>query len=188
MGGVMTGVPSVQEGGELDGDAAALGVNEAALPLGVVEGLKEHDPAGVEAFDEIKGPLDRSRGIVKVGPGGLVVGLDGGPVFGEGELGAGEGIHVGVGDVMHKLANCPAAFTVRGVELLGREAVDCVVELAGELGELADGGEAVVGTDVFGRVEGAEGVARILLRGSFGGHARELLSQTVAQSERGFRR
>ncbi len=90
---------------------------EAALPLVVGEGLEEHDPAGVEGFDELERPLDGGGGVVQRGPGLLVVGLDGGPVLGEGEANADEGVHVAVGDVVDELADGPAAFAVGGVEL-----------------------------------------------------------------------
>ncbi len=92
----------------------------------VVKGLEEHDPAGVEGFDEFEGPLDGRGGVVQGGPGLLVVGLDGGPVLGEGEANADDGVHVAVGDVVDELADGPAAFAVWRVELLVAEALDGV--------------------------------------------------------------
>ena len=70
MGGVMAAVPCVEEGGLLDGHGTALGVHEGALPVGFGERLQEHDPAGVERFDKLEGPLDgRGERVVEVGPG-----------------------------------------------------------------------------------------------------------------------
>jgi len=166
VGGVVAGVPGIEEGGEFDGHGAAIGVAEDALPLSLVEGLEEHDPAGVEGFDEIEGPFDGGDGVVEAGPGVFVVGLDGGRVFGEGEFDAKEGVHVGVGDVVDELADGPAAVAVGGSELRVVEVVDGVAEVVGELGEDGDGGEAVVGGDGFGalkladRVPGIEKVGR----------------------------
>ena len=179
--GVVAGVPGVEESGTLDSDAAAFGMDEAALPLSGIQRLEEHDPASVQAFDEVEGPLDGSGGIVKYGPGGLIVGFDGGPIFGKGEFDAGERVHVGVGDVMDELADGPAGFAVGGVELLGGKAMDGIVEFTWKIGEFTDGGKAVVVGDGFGRYESTDREARVWLRGGVGGHARELLRQTVAQ-------
>ena len=169
VGGVVAGVPGVEAGRELDGDGAAVGMAEAALPLGLVEGLEEHDPAGVEGFDEVEGPLDGGGGVVEDGPGVFVVGLDGGPVLGEGELEAEDGVHVGVGDVVDELADGPAAVTVGGSELGVVEVLDGVAKVGGEIGEDGDGGEAVVAGDGLGRLELADGVPGIV---RLGGHAR----------------
>ena len=155
---VVAGVPGVFTGGEFDGGGAALGVVKAAAPLGLIEGLQKHDPAGVEALDQIEGPLDGAGGVVEVGPGVLVVGDDDGPIFGKGELDADNGVGVGVGDVVDELADGPAAFAVRGAELGMVEALDGVAEMAGQLGEDRDGGEAVVGRDGFGALESSDGV------------------------------
>ena len=73
MGQVVAGVPGVVEGGEVDLLGAALGVKEAALPLGFGEGLQEQDPAGVNAFDDGEGPLDGSFVVGELGKGGFVV-------------------------------------------------------------------------------------------------------------------
>ena len=129
VGGVVAGVPGVEEGGELDGAGSHLGVAEASLPLGFVERLEEHDPAGVEGFDDVEGPLDRAGDVVEEGPGVFVVGLDGWPVFGEGELDADDGVHVGVGDVVDELADGPAAVAVGGGELGVVEILDGVAEV-----------------------------------------------------------
>src|ERR1700736_593513 len=94
VGEVVTAVPAVVESGEFDGLGAALGMTEAALPLLFREELEEHDPAGVEGLDEFERPLDWGSAVVKSRPGGFVVRLDGGPVFGEGEADADEGVHV----------------------------------------------------------------------------------------------
>ena len=161
VGGVVAGVPGVEEGGEFDGHGAAFGVAEGALPLGFVEGLEEHDPTGVEGFDEVEGPLDRGTGVVEAGPGVFVVGLDDGVVFGEGKFDAEDGVHVGVGDVVDELADGPAAVAVGGSELRVVEVVDGVAEVIGELGEDGDGGEAEVGGGGLRTLEFADRVSGI---------------------------
>ena len=167
---VVAGVPGVDEGGVLDGHGAILGVVEAALPLGVVEGLEEHDPASVQAFDEFQGPLCGGGGVVERGPSGLIVGFDGGPVLGEGEADADESVHVAVGDVVDELADCPAALAIGRGPLGAVEAVDGVAELAGHLRESGDGFEDVLGGDTLRRDEFADGVAWIGVDDVFNGH------------------
>lgn len=170
MGGVMAAVPGVEAGGELDGHAPVLRVDEAALPLLLlVEGLEEHDPAGVEGFDEVEGPLDGSGGVAEVGPDFFVVGLDSGPVLGECELHAEKGVHVGVGDVVDELADGPAAIAIRSAELVVVEILDGVAEMGGEIGEDGDGGEVVIGRDGLGTLEFPDGVAGIKQLGRHGG-------------------
>ena len=76
MGQVVAGVPGVVQGGEVDLLGAALGVEEAALPLGFGEGLQEQNPAGVEAFDDREGPFDGGFVLRELGEGGFVVAGD----------------------------------------------------------------------------------------------------------------
>ena len=164
MGEVVAAVPGVEEGDGFDGEAAAvIGMDEAALELVLGEGLEHHDPAGVEAFDELEGPLDwGGGGVMEGGPGFFVVRLDGGPVLGEGEADAGEGVHVAVGHVVDELADGPAAFAVGGGELVVVQAVDGVAKLLGKLGERADGLHAVSEGDTGGREgEAADGITHV---------------------------
>jgi len=168
VGRVVAGVPGVEGGGELDGHPAVFGVAEAALPLGLVEGLEEHDPAGVEGFDEVEGPLDGGGGVVEDGPGFFIVELNGGPVFGEGEFDADDGVGVGVSNVVDELADGPAAVAVGCAELGVVEVVDGVAEVGGEIGEDGDGGEAVVGGGGAGALELADGVAGVEQLGGHG--------------------
>jgi len=169
VGGVMTAVPGVEAGGEIDGHGSIDGVTEAALPLLLLEGLEEHDPASVEGFDEVKGPLGGGGGVVEGGPGLFVVGLDGGPVLGEGELNAEECVHVGVGDVVDELADGPTAVAVGGSELAVAEVLNGVAEMRRQVGKDADGGEAIVDRDGFGALEFSDGVPGVEQLGRHGG-------------------
>jgi hypothetical protein len=161
VGYVVAAVPAVGEGGQLDGRGAAFGVAVAALPLVVGEGLEEHDPAGVEALEELEGPLDGGCCVAQRGPGGLVVGLDGRPVLGEGEAYSDEGVHVAVGDVVDELPDSPAAFAVGRVEVGVLQAFDSVAQFGWEIGQSSDGAEQLIFGDLFGRGELADGIARV---------------------------
>ena len=138
MGEVVARMPGIEKRGELDGLGAVLGVDEAAVPLLGREGLEEHDPAGVEAFDEFERPLDGGGRVVKLGPGFFVVGGDDGGNFGEGLANAQDGVHVGVGDVVGELADGPSAFAVGGGKLVFVEIVEGVAEELGEFREVCD--------------------------------------------------
>ncbi len=82
--------------------------------------------------------LDRQLAVGKLGPGGFVVGLDGGPIFGERELEADVGVGVAVGDVMDDLAHGPAAVAVGRVELGVAQALDGGAKLLGKLAQSVD--------------------------------------------------
>ncbi len=161
MGGVMPAVPGVEAGGEIDGHGSVDGVAEAALPLLLLKGLEEHDPARVEGFDEVERPLDGGGGVVEGGPGLFVVGLDGRPVLGKGEFDAEEGVHVGVGDVVDELANGPTAVAVGGSKLIVAEVLNGVAEVGGQVGKDADGGKADLMRDGLRALEFSDGVPGI---------------------------
>src|ERR1700728_2534849 len=118
MRGVVAGMPRVESDGFRERLAAVIGVFVAALPLVAGEGAQEDGPAGVEALNEVEGGVDGGNaGVVKLSPEFFVVALDHRPFFSEGETRADIGVHVAVGNVVDKLADGPAAFTVGGVEL-----------------------------------------------------------------------
>ena len=165
VGYVVDGVPGVEHGGNVKLHGAALCVFEAALELRRRHGLKEHDPAGVDAFKEIDGPLDGSDGVVQFGEVSFVVAGNLGPVFGEGFAEAVEGGHVRVGDMVDELADGPSAFAIGRVDLRGVEVAERFAEQLGHLGDGLDGFAEVFGGDGGGRLEVADGVAWV---GSFG--------------------
>ncbi len=164
VGDVVAGVPAVEEGGVFEVHAAHDGMDEAALPLLFGKVLEEHNQAGMDAFEDLEGPLDGGGVVVEVGPGGLVVGLDGGPVFGEGEAQADDGVHVAVGEVVNDLAGVPAAVAVGDVELGVAETLNSVAKLAGEIGKGGNGSDDFVLGDGLGAVELTNGVAGIEVR------------------------
>ena len=116
VGDVVAGVPGVVDRGEVQLLRAAFGVVEAALPLGFGEGLKEHDPTGVDAFDDVERPLGRGGGVDQLGESCLVIAGKRGEIFGEGFADAEEGGAVRVSYVMDDLADGPAALTVRSID------------------------------------------------------------------------
>ena len=72
----------------------------------------------MQAFDHGQRNLHRQPAAVcQVGPGCFVVRLDRGPILGKRQLEANVAVRVAVGHVVDHLAQCPAALTVRGIEL-----------------------------------------------------------------------
>ncbi len=135
MRNVVAGVPGVEQCGTFDALRSVFGMNEGALPLFGLERLQEHHPARMQRLDELERPLDGGDRVMEVSPGTLVVGRDGGIVFGECEAHANEGVHVAVGDVVNELADGPAAFAVGRVELGLVELGAGVTQVFGQLGE-----------------------------------------------------
>lgn len=182
MGGVVAGVPGVEGGSFGDGLAAVFGMDEAALPLVFREGAQQEHPAVVQGVEETERELGgRGEGVGEFGPELFVVGLDGGPVLGEGEADADDRVHVAVGDVVDELADGPATVAVRCVELSGAEAVDGGTEGFRQGGEGGDVGRVVGGVG-FGAAESADGVARVNLSyGGGRGHTPQGIPRGVAQ-------
>ena len=162
-------MPGVEGDGFGDGLAAVFGVVVAALPLIFGEGAKQEHPAVMQCVKETEREIGGSReGVGQLGPELLVVGLDDGPVLGEREADADVGVHVAVGEVMHELADGPAAVAVRRVELGGTEAFDGGAEILRKRGENSEGG-VVVGDVGFGTAESSHGVAGVNDSGRGGG-------------------
>ncbi len=69
-------------GGQIE--TAALGMNHAAGEVCFAHVLEKRHPTGVQCVDEDEGAVDRERLAVRqLGPGILVVRLDGGPILSE---------------------------------------------------------------------------------------------------------
>ena len=96
----------------------------AALKVCIGKRLQERYPTLVQSSDQREGTIDRETAVVEARPGGFVIRLDGRPVFSEGELRSYVSVGVAVGDVMHELANGPAALAVGGVELRLGQSID----------------------------------------------------------------
>ncbi len=60
-------------------------------------------------------------GVRQFRPSDLVVGIDGGLVFRQGEFEADIGLHMAVRDMVNHLAHSPAIRTIRCIQLLRRE-------------------------------------------------------------------
>ena len=113
----------------------------------------------MDGIDERQGDLDGHAAVRQAGPGGLVVGLDGGRVLSEGQLDANVGVGVAVGDVVDDLADGPAAFAVGGVELGVVEPGNGLAKTGGQLAEGFD----LVGARAFrGGVEAADRIAKFV--------------------------
>ena len=162
VGYVMDGVPGVVHGGDVQLHGAALRMFVTALELRRRHGLQEHDPTGVDAFEQIDGPLDGSGGVVQFGEGLFVVAGDDGPVFGEGFAEAVEGGHVRVRDVMDDLADGPTAVAVGRVELVVFEVEHRRAKLRWHLTNCFDGVTKIFRRYGFPWGEVADGITRIV--------------------------
>jgi len=131
------------------------------LEVSIGERLEERDPALVESGDHCEGAIDGETAVGEAGPGGFVVGLDGGPVFREREFGADEGVGVAVGDVVHELADGPAAIAVGSIELRVAESADGGLKGGWKLAEDGDLLCTDGGFRGIGRLEAANWIAEI---------------------------
>ncbi len=119
VGYVVATVPGVEGGHFFEGDFAERGVGQVALPVGFGHCFHDGYPALVEAVEEAEGGLcGDDVCVLEFGPGGFVVGLDGGFVLCQRELEADVAVHVAVGEVVDDLAYRPTAFAIGGVELV----------------------------------------------------------------------
>jgi hypothetical protein len=160
MCGVMIAVPGVEEEHPVEGADAVIGMAESAGEFVGSDGTQEANPTLVKRVEQIEGELGRSvLGVFEFGPGGFVVWLDGGLDLGESKSPADVGVHVAVGDVMGHLANGPAAFAIRGVDLRVAEARDGGTQPGGSSGNFGDGGFAHRGGDIFWCVIFTDGIA-----------------------------
>src|ERR1700733_2090003 len=101
-----------------DGQAAALAMTQLARPLLGRQRFKEQYGAGVDTFENAQRRLDGAGAAVrKLGPKILVEGLDGGIVFGQGQLGAEIPIEMRVRKVVDHLTDGPAALAVASIQL-----------------------------------------------------------------------
>jgi len=130
--GVVEAMPLVEQGCLLDGRGAALGVEEAALPLGWVEGLQHGCPAAMNAGEDSQRESDGAVRVGERGPCLFVVAGDDGRVLGEGEADADEGVHMAVGDVVDELADGPSAVAVGRVDLGVGESGGGVLDRGGQ--------------------------------------------------------
>jgi hypothetical protein len=149
LGDVVLAVPGVERRKRLQGNGAALGMDEGALPVGFGESAPRGDPALMHSGEENKRGFDGTGARVgQFGPERLFVAFDCGRVLGESQFETDVGVHVVVGIVMNDLAGCPAAGAVRRVELGVGEARDDTAEF---------GGRGFDGAEPFATARGAVG-------------------------------
>ncbi len=123
--------------------------------------FEEDGEAEVDVFDDGERGFDGECGIGEKRPGVLVIRLDGGLVFGEGEAEADEGIHVRIGDVVDELTDGPAAVAIGGIEICLPEGVKCGFEKLGQIADLGDGGLALGNIRKRGEGKGSYRVAGV---------------------------
>jgi hypothetical protein len=83
--------------------------------------------------------------------------------------------------VVDELADGPAAFAVRSVELFVAETFDDVAKFAGHVGDGGDGTDVVVAGDGSGAGELSDGVARVEIGHGVGDEARFPLDSEIAR-------
>src|ERR1700724_3039137 len=82
---VVAAMPRVTHGHLVDALGPVLRMMEAACPLFFREGAQERDEAAMDTVNDRERELHRRlRSIVKICPGGLIVGFDGRPILGQG--------------------------------------------------------------------------------------------------------
>ena len=150
--------------------APAFGMDEALLEVIFRHGLEQADETRVQCVYEDQRAIDGQARVGQARPGGLVVGLDGGPILGERELEADKGIGVAVGEVMHHLANGPAAVAIGRVELRVVEAGDRRAQTLGKQAQSLNVCGAHTGQAGGGRAEASDGIAKFVLIGHGSNH------------------
>ena len=160
MGGVMIAMPGIEEEHPVEGADAVIGMAESAGEFIGSNGAQQANPTLVKRVEQIEREFGGSvLGVFEFGPGGFVVWLDSGLDLGESKTPADVGVHVAIGDVMGHLANGPATFAIRSVDLRVAEAGDSGAESGGSSGNFGDGGFAHCGGDIFWCVIFTDGIA-----------------------------
>src|SRR5215467_863541 len=93
----MVSVPIVKSHKTIDAHGAKLRMLELALEVLLSKGAEQRDPARVDALEKRKRDFHRREfGVLELGPGGFIVGLDGGRVFSQRQLAADVRVHMAV--------------------------------------------------------------------------------------------
>src|SRR5450631_505513 len=114
---VVAPVPLVNRQRAFEVLAAIHGMNETLLEVLFRHRFQQCRPTIVQGLDECQRTFNGCLAVCESCPGGLVIGLDGGPIFGKRELEADKGVGVAIGQMMHRLPHGPAALAVGCVEL-----------------------------------------------------------------------
>jgi hypothetical protein len=160
--GVVARMPGVQRKYAGEGLAPKLGMIVAALELSLGEGFKKRYPALMKRGDHGDGSIDGQRTIGQARPCRFIVGLDSGPVLGQGKLGPHVSVGVAVGDVVYKLAYGPAAIAIRSIELRVAEPADGGLNITGKEPQDGDLLGAHGRLRRGGRREAADGIAEVV--------------------------
>ena len=133
------------------------------LEILVGERFQQRRPACVQARNQPQRNINGQQAAVgQVGPGGLFVRNNGGPIFGERQLAAYVGHGVAVGDMMHHLPDRPAAFAVARVELGIAQSVDGSVKALRQQANSLYLCGADAGRAAGQRAEAADGIAEVV--------------------------
>src|SRR5579863_2984858 len=149
-----------KSGGEVLG--AAFGMKKSFAEVAFGHRFKHRYPALVQGIRKGERDLDRHAGVGQDGPGGFIVRLDRGLVFGKSELATDVRVEMTVCDMMHDLADGPAVFAIRSIELEVVESADGGTELRGKLTKCLEVGNAVGGRVRRGYFEAPDGIAEVV--------------------------
>src|ERR1700730_5530798 len=106
-----------------------------SFPLLVVQRLQQHHPTGMQALYKLQRPLDRSRDVMQLRPCHFIIGFDRRPVFGQRKLGADDGVHMTVCDVMDHLPQRPPALAIRRAQLRKTQSIHRIPQLLRKVGQ-----------------------------------------------------
>src|ERR1017187_9209248 len=97
--GVVASVPLVNRQRAFEVLAAIHGMNETLLEVLFRHRFQQCRPTIVQGLDECQRTFNGCLAVCESCPGGLVIGLDGGPIFGKRELEADKGVGVDIGQM-----------------------------------------------------------------------------------------
>jgi hypothetical protein len=131
-------------------------------PVGRREGAEEEHPPSVKGVQQGERNFNRrGASVLELGPPLLEVGLDGGCVFGQGQLDPSISVEVTVREVVYDLANAPPSRPVRCGKLIGTETVDGRTEPGGSLGDIVYPGKPSLVIQLRRQIELPDGITQI---------------------------
>ena len=165
MGGVMQRVPGVGGQSLIQIGAAMLGMSESASSeVSLGDGFNQDNPTGMKRTQNVERYLYMNGfGVGKLGPCGLVVGLDDGPVLGKSHAQTAVRLHVAVCKMMHNLTDIPSTFAIRSLNLLAGKAFQRCSQGIGQIAQGLHGLGSLGWGQAGGAMETANRIAEIFV-------------------------
>src|SRR5687768_4311032 len=115
---MVTRVPRIHRQHPAECPPPRLRVNELAAEVSFRHRFQQRRPTRMHAFDDLERNIYGHAAVGKLGPAVFIVRTNGRrTILGQRQLESAERIDMTVGDVMHRLSQCPPALTVWRVEL-----------------------------------------------------------------------